>query len=68
VTLHDVEITQAAKEAGADELQLSATVKTYRYLDEEEQVAAQPPSGGKPSSSKKPSGKQPPKKRPRTST
>ena len=42
VTLHDVQITQLAKNPGADELQLDVTAKTYRYLDEEEQAAAQP--------------------------
>ena len=43
VTLHDVEITQKAK--NSDELQLDVTAKTYRYLDEEEQAAAQPQQG-----------------------
>ncbi len=42
VTLHDVEITSAAKERGVDQLQLDVTAKTYRYLDDEEQAAAQP--------------------------
>ena len=42
VTLHDVEITSAAKNRGVDELQLDVTAKTYRYLDDEEQAAAQP--------------------------
>jgi type IV pilus assembly protein PilO len=44
VTLHDVEIAPAAKEAkgGSDLLQLDVTAKTYRYLDEEEQAAAAP--------------------------
>jgi type IV pilus assembly protein PilO len=41
VTLHDVEITSAAKERGVDQLQLDVTAKTYRYLDDEEQAAAQ---------------------------
>jgi type IV pilus assembly protein PilO len=36
VTLHDVEITQASKTPGSDQLQLDLTAKTYRYLDEEE--------------------------------
>ncbi len=56
VTLHDVEITGAGKNAanaaGSDQLQLDVTAKTYRYLDEEEQAAAQPqqqgPAGKKP--------------------
>lgn len=44
VTLHDVEITPATKDApGSDQLQLDITAKTYRYLDEEEQAAARPP-------------------------
>jgi type IV pilus assembly protein PilO len=50
VTLHDVEITQSSKTPGSDELQLDVTAKTYRYLDEEEQAAAQPqgPAGRRP--------------------
>jgi type IV pilus assembly protein PilO len=42
VTLHDVDITSVSKEKGADQLQLDVTAKTYRYLDEEEQAAAEP--------------------------
>lgn len=44
VTLHDVEIAPASKDAkgGSDLLQLDVTAKTYRYLDEEEQAAAAP--------------------------
>ena len=42
VTLHDVEITQSSKATGTDQLQLDVTAKTYRYLDEDEQAAAQP--------------------------
>jgi len=42
VTLHDVDITLVSKEKGADQLQLDVTAKTYRYLDEEEQAAAEP--------------------------
>jgi type IV pilus assembly protein PilO len=38
VTLHDVEIAPVGKEGGVDQLQLDVTAKTYRYLDEEEQV------------------------------
>lgn len=45
VTLHDVEITQVGKSVGTDQLQLDVTAKTYRYLDEEEQAAAQPQQG-----------------------
>jgi type IV pilus assembly protein PilO len=49
VTLHDVEITQKAK--NSDELELNVTAKTYRYLDEEEQAASQPqgPAGARQS-------------------
>lgn len=43
VTLHDVEIAPVAnKTGGVDDLQLNVTAKTYRYLDDEEQAAAQP--------------------------
>ncbi|HEY4368465.1 MAG TPA: type 4a pilus biogenesis protein PilO [Steroidobacteraceae bacterium] len=42
VTLHDVQITPISKERGQDQLQLDVTAKTYRYLDEDEQTAAQP--------------------------
>jgi type IV pilus assembly protein PilO len=42
VTLHDIEISSGAKSAGVDQLQLDVTAKTYRYLDDEEQAAAQP--------------------------
>jgi type IV pilus assembly protein PilO len=55
VTLHDVEITQVGKTPGTDQLQLDVTAKTYRYLDEDEQAAAQP--------DKSPAGKKPPPKR-----
>jgi len=56
VTLHDVQITQVGKAAGSDDLQLDVTAKTYRYLDEDEQAAAQPAKG--------PAGKKPPGKPP----
>lgn len=46
VTLHDVEIT-STKGRSYDELQLDVTAKTYRYLDEDEQVAAAPPANKK---------------------
>jgi len=36
VTIHDVRVTRATKEAGDGELIMQATAKTYRYLDEEE--------------------------------
>ena len=42
VTLHDVSIAPTSKDKGVDQLQLDITAKTYRYLDEEEQAAAQP--------------------------
>jgi type IV pilus assembly protein PilO len=38
VTLHDIEITPAGKDASAGNLVLNVTAKTYRYLDEEEQA------------------------------
>jgi type IV pilus assembly protein PilO len=41
VTLHNVEITRLGKDPAADDLQLDITAKTYRYLDDEEQAAAQ---------------------------
>lgn len=47
VTLHDVEITSAAKDRGVDQLQLDVTAKTYRYLDDEEQAAASSPPGAR---------------------
>ena len=40
VTLHDIEITPKAKDAGFDQLVLNVTAKTYRYLDEDEVQAA----------------------------
>jgi len=50
VTLHDVEISSAARGASPDELQLDVTAKTYRYLDEDELAAAAPAAkpGAKP--------------------
>jgi type IV pilus assembly protein PilO len=51
VTLHNVEITSASKDRGVDALQLDATVKTYRYLDDEEQAlsaAANSPAKKRP--------------------
>src|SRR5690606_10505259 len=47
VTLHDVQIVPASKERGSDQLQVDLTAKTYRYLDDEEQAAAQPKPTGK---------------------
>jgi type IV pilus assembly protein PilO len=49
VTLHDIEIVPAgrdARDAAPGDLTLNVTAKTYRYLDEEEQAPAQP-AGGK---------------------
>ena len=49
VTLHDIEIVPAgrdARDAVPGDLTLNVTAKTYRYLDEEEQAPAQP-AGGK---------------------
>ncbi|MBW7930893.1 MAG: type 4a pilus biogenesis protein PilO [Gammaproteobacteria bacterium] len=40
VTLHDVDIAPADKDASADQLVLNVTAKTYRYLDELEGEAA----------------------------
>lgn len=48
VTLHEVEIAPVAKDKGVDQLQLDVTAKTYRYLDDEEQAAAQPRSNQPP--------------------
>lgn len=39
VTLHDIQIKSTSKDA-YDQLTLDLTAKTYRYLDEEEQAAA----------------------------
>jgi type IV pilus assembly protein PilO len=49
VTLHDVEISSAGKDAN-EQLQLDVTAKTYRYLDEEEQGGGQQqgPAGQRP--------------------
>lgn len=55
VTLHDVSIVPASKDS-SDSLQLDVTAKTYRYLDEEEQAAAQPKQTSKKKSKKKSKG------------
>ncbi|MDH4166555.1 MAG: type 4a pilus biogenesis protein PilO [Gammaproteobacteria bacterium] len=49
VTLHDIEITPAAGKGVTDpsELTLNVTAKTYRYLDDEEQAAAEQPDKDK---------------------
>jgi type IV pilus assembly protein PilO len=63
VTLHDIAIEPASKDAGAaGDLVLNVTAKTYRYLDEEEQAAddvkgdkaGQAGKGGKPAKPGKP--------------
>jgi type IV pilus assembly protein PilO len=41
VTLHDVSIKPVDKSSGYDQLELSVTAKTYRYLDEEELAAVE---------------------------
>ena len=60
VTLHDVQITQLGKTPGSDELQLDVTAKTYRYLDEDEQAAAQPAKGPAGKGKKPPNARTPP--------
>jgi len=48
VTLHDIEITPVTGSGGPaapSELTLEVTAKTYRYLDDEEQAAADPNNG-----------------------
>lgn len=47
VTLHDVDIAPADKDASADQLVLNVTAKTYRYLDEAEGEAVGGRSDGK---------------------
>jgi len=39
VTVHDITIQPAAKDAVSDELSMELTAKTYRYLDEGEEAA-----------------------------
>lgn len=41
VTLHDIDIAPAGKDAPADQLILNVTAKTYRYLDESEGGSAE---------------------------
>lgn len=41
VTLHDVAITPESAEAPADELVMNVTAKTYRYMDQDEEVEAE---------------------------
>lgn len=66
VTLHDIEIGPASKDAAPDELVLNVTAKTYRYLDEEEMQPAEAP-GDRKSGAARPgqkAGKAAPAKRP----
>ena len=44
VTLHDIQITSAAGNGGYDDLTLTLTAKTYRYLDQDEMAAQRPQS------------------------
>jgi type IV pilus assembly protein PilO len=41
VTLHNVEITPVGATTSYDNLQMELTAKTYRYLDDEEVLAAE---------------------------
>jgi len=41
VTLHDIDIKPTGGSSGFDDLTLTLTAKTYRYLDEDEMAAAQ---------------------------
>ncbi|HEX5209642.1 MAG TPA: type 4a pilus biogenesis protein PilO [Steroidobacteraceae bacterium] len=41
VTLHDIDIKPAGASGGYDDLTLTLTAKTYRYLDQDEMAAAQ---------------------------
>ena len=58
VTLHDIEIVPAGRDARSGgspgDLTLNVTAKTYRYLDEDEQATD---DGNKPQKGKKPAGK-----------
>jgi type IV pilus assembly protein PilO len=58
VTLHDIEIVRAGRDArggaATGDLTLNVTAKTYRYLDDEEQ---EPADGGAKKGKKKPAGK-----------
>jgi type IV pilus assembly protein PilO len=47
VTLHDIQIVPAGKDASADELTLDVTAKTYRYLEESEMATEQAAEKGK---------------------
>jgi type IV pilus assembly protein PilO len=52
VTLHDISITNVGKGTN-DHLQLDATAKTYRYLEDEEKAEAKPADKNKPADKKK---------------
>jgi len=41
VTLHDIDIKPTGGDSGYDDLTLTLTAKTYRYLDQDEMAAAQ---------------------------
>jgi len=41
VTLHDIDIKPTGSDSGYDDLTLTLTAKTYRYLDQDEMAAAQ---------------------------
>ena len=57
VTLHDIEIAPAGRDARGD-LTLNVTAKTYRYLDEDEQEPADgAQKGAQKKGAKKPAGK-----------
>lgn len=47
VTLHDIQISPAGKDAGPDDLTLDVTAKTYRYLEESEMASEEPADKGK---------------------
>jgi type IV pilus assembly protein PilO len=48
VTLHDINITSLSKTPGVDNLQLEVIAKTYRYLEDDEQVSAKKDANVKP--------------------
>jgi type IV pilus assembly protein PilO len=50
LTMHDISLKRAdrAPDTPAGQLVLEGTVKTYRYLDESEQIASPAPTTGRP--------------------
>ncbi len=50
LTMHDISLKRAERSPGAPagQLVLEGTVKTYRYLDESEQIASPAPTTGRP--------------------